>query len=91
MMSMNWFEDDDGHWWNLDLVRHVQPTEKGGCELTFDEHDDYTLNPGEWQRLKAQLLNSQRPADRRTQPEGTADERTSPSNGSDHPNSTPTK
>jgi hypothetical protein len=65
--NMNWFEDDNGQWWNLDKVKQIFPpqTTTDHVEIVFVDDDDRFFPPEEWPRLRAQLLNSQRPADRR--------------------------
>jgi hypothetical protein len=73
---MNWFEDDKGQWWNLDYVRAIYQDENSTeVEIDFDTSDDPQrfFSQAEWTRLRAQLLNSQRPADRRPDPKDSPD------------------
>jgi hypothetical protein len=67
---MNWFEGDDGHWFNLDLAIYIKPRGSPGyegAEVAFGPESDYwfSLTPAEWTRLTAQLRSTQRPEDRR--------------------------
>ena len=77
---MNWFEDDSGAWWNLDRATAIyppghNPDNPNELEIEFADTDERYFSPEDWPRLKAQLLNSQRPADRRPEPmESTAEQ-----------------
>lgn len=92
--EMNWFEDDTGIWINLDLVNDIVPpgmAEEKGI-LTFTNGETWPIELADWVRLKAQLLNGQRPADRRPErpePAPESDTRTSKPNPAADPNSNP--
>jgi hypothetical protein len=85
---MNWFEDDKGQWWNLDLAKAIYPPGPiaDHAEIEFSDNDQRIFTLEEWVRLKAHLQNSQRPADRREEAPRT---RTSDPNPASQPNSTP--
>lgn len=69
---MNWFEGDDGFWWNLDHVKTIRPpTNDDTASVEMASGDDYDLRDltdAEWERLKLQLRDSQAPNHRRIIP-----------------------
>jgi hypothetical protein len=67
---MNWFEGDDGYWWNLDQINLISPRQGDESpEVLFaGDCDGFSLTDAEWDRLQIQLRNSQRPCDRRQEP-----------------------
>jgi hypothetical protein len=67
---VNWFEDDSGQWWNLDLVKAIYSPDPDKAVMEFADDDVRRFSIEEWVRLKAQLINSQRSAANRQEAKG---------------------